>query len=219
LPTPPTDPRSHFVAGTNPTTTCRNSDTGDTGPCASADHPPPTVVHTPDADLTRVELPASMRARVAQGLRELENHSHHVRRLNDTKKMLRQQLASAHHALAGLAHLADTDPLPEPFGFTPVTSDAQALTDDRAAKKKHAGVFALQANNQWAMMAKDGEFYDVKNMSFDAYLSNPKVKKGGDVIELNDSQRAAAGFDAEYLEAATAAPSQPTPLTPSPPAP
>jgi hypothetical protein len=44
-----------------------------------------------------------------------------------------------------------------------------------AADHPSAGVFALQDNGEWAIMAKDGRFYDVTDESWQAYIKDHDV--------------------------------------------
>jgi hypothetical protein len=58
-----------------------------------------------------------------------------------------------------------------------MTEDALAWDKDHkdAAADASAGVFALQENGQWAIMAKDGKFYDVRDESWQSYLKDKDV--------------------------------------------
>lgn len=53
------------------------------------------------------------------------------------------------------------------------------------------GVFALQQGSmQWAKLV-NGEFYDVANEAWEAYLRDPDVDTTGAVVQVNDEQRKA----------------------------
>jgi hypothetical protein len=56
-----------------------------------------------------------------------------------------------------------------------------------------AGVFALQDNNQWAVQAKDGAFYDINNESWSAYLNDRDIDHGAAATGLTERQTAVAG--------------------------
>jgi len=56
-----------------------------------------------------------------------------------------------------------------------------------------AGVFALQDNNQWAVQAKDGQFYDINNESWADYKNDRDIDHGAAASGITDRQRAVAG--------------------------
>lgn len=62
-------------------------------------------------------------------------------------------------------------------GEVGMTDDAINFDKDHkdAADHPSAGVFALQDNGQWAIMAKDGRFYDITDESWQAYLKDRDV--------------------------------------------
>ena len=75
-----------------------------------------------------------------------------------------------------------------------MTQDAEDfdLAHADASKDKSAGVFALAANQQWAKMGADGEFYDVNDESWGGYLATRDVTAGAKA-QVNDRQKAMAG--------------------------
>ncbi len=64
-----------------------------------------------------------------------------------------------------------------------------------AAADAHAGVFALQDNGEWAIMAQDGKFYDITDETWDDYLKDKDVDFDPNKMArgLTDEQLAVAG--------------------------
>ena len=74
-----------------------------------------------------------------------------------------------------------------------------------------SGVFALQANGQWAVMGSDGAFYDVKSMDWGTYLREKRVDTQGSPVTVSAQVELAArdhlgsmvnNFDQAMAEAA-----------------
>ena len=65
-----------------------------------------------------------------------------------------------------------------------------------------AGIFALQDNNQWAVQAGDGQFYDITNESWSAYQNDRDIDHGALASGITDQQRAVAG-DADLKKQTT----------------
>ncbi len=80
-------------------------------------------------------------------------------------------------------------------GETGMTKDALEwdLANADRSTDVSAGIFALQDNNQWAVQAKDGEFYDITNESWDAYKSDRDIDYGAKASGITDAQLAVAG--------------------------
>jgi hypothetical protein len=55
-----------------------------------------------------------------------------------------------------------------------------------------SGVFGLQANGEWAVKCDDGQFRDIKNMSWDTYLTEHKVVADGPAVSMSEAQQLAA---------------------------
>ncbi len=81
-------------------------------------------------------------------------------------------------------------------GDTGLTKDAIDWDEAHADRSDaaHAGIFALQDNNQWAKQADDGNFYDIKDESWQGYLADKDV----DV----DMKKGASGLTAAQLAVA-----------------
>jgi hypothetical protein len=81
-------------------------------------------------------------------------------------------------------------------GETGITKDAVEWDEAHADRSDaaHAGIFALQSNNQWAKQDDDGNFYDIKDESWKGYLADKDV----DV----DRQKAAVGLTEAQLAVA-----------------
>ena len=82
-------------------------------------------------------------------------------------------------------------------GETGITKDAVDWDESHADRSDaaHAGIFALQGNNQWAKQDTDGAFYDVMDESWQGYLNDKDVdvdrKKAA--VGLTEAQLAVAG--------------------------
>ena len=77
----------------------------------------------------------------------------------------------------------------------PKASRAAATTSDtRAADGAASGVLALAANGEWAMLAPDGQFYDVSYETWTAYRRDPGVHVHGRPVAVTDQQQQALVF-------------------------
>ena len=85
-------------------------------------------------------------------------------------------------------------------GMTEDAAEWDAANADRSTDAS-AGVFAMQDNNQWAVQAKDGEFYDITNESWACYQNDRDIDHGALASGITDSQRAVAS-DAHHKKAA-----------------
>ena len=76
-----------------------------------------------------------------------------------------------------------------------MTRDAEEwdLANADRSEDSSAGVFALQDNNQWAVQAKDGQFYDITNESWSAYLNDRDIDFGAAATGLTERQTSVAG--------------------------
>ena len=75
-------------------------------------------------------------------------------------------------------------------GETGMTKDALEwdLANADRSTDASAGVFALQDNNQWAVQAQDGNFYDITNESWGDYLNDRDIDHGAAASGLTDAQ-------------------------------
>ena len=80
-------------------------------------------------------------------------------------------------------------------GETGMTQDAAEwdLANADRSTDESAGIFALQDNNQWAVQAKDGQFYDITNESWSAYKNDRDIDHGALASGITDRQTAVAG--------------------------
>jgi hypothetical protein len=87
-------------------------------------------------------------------------------------------------------------------GETGMTQDAAEwdLANADRSDDASAGVFALQDNNQWAVQAADGQFYDINEESWSAYQNDRDIDHGALASGITDNQRAVAG-DADLQNA------------------
>jgi predicted transcriptional regulator len=78
-------------------------------------------------------------------------------------------------------------------GMTEDAIDWDTEHADRAADA-HAGVFALQDNGEWSILADDGKFYDITDESWDQYLKDKDVDWDPNKVAsgLTDQQLAVA---------------------------
>ncbi len=80
-------------------------------------------------------------------------------------------------------------------GESGMTKDAAEwdLAHADRSEDESAGIFALQDNNQWAVQAKDGQFYDITNESWSAYQNDRDIDHGALATGISDRQLAVAG--------------------------
>ena len=67
---------------------------------------------------------------------------------------------------------------------------------DVAAGDKHAGMFALKPNGEWAMQGEDGRFYDIKDESWREFQRSGDVNVNHDKpVDINDLQSFSVLYD------------------------